>query len=271
MAKRVTVRLHASGRILDFDAGELDLTAGDQVVVESPHGGELGTVTVVRSDMEPEQVASLHPVLRRAQESDLEDATGSESKIAEARRIFMAKVAEHRLPMKLVDVARSLDGGRITFYFSSETRVDFRTLVRELASALHARIELKQVGARDQARLVGGLGPCGRPVCCAAFLTEFQPVSVRMAKKQSLALNPSKISGLCGRLMCCLRYESANYGDNGNGGQSDAEAALELEAAEEEITLDAEEKPTRASSGGGRPRRLCTGDTPGCAGCVWRT
>lgn len=271
MAKRVTVRLHGSGRILDCNPGELDLTTGDQVIVETPHGGELGTVTAVRSDIEAEQVASLRPVLRRAGESDLDNAAGNESKIAEARRIFLAKVAEHRLPMKLVDVARSLDGGRVTFYFSSETRVDFRTLVRELASALHARIELKQVGARDQARLVGGLGPCGRPVCCAAFLTEFQPVSVRMAKKQSLALNPSKISGLCGRLMCCLRYESANYGDNGAAEPSDSEAAVDLDAAEEELVLDAEEKPTPASSGGGRPRRLCTGDSPACAGCRWRT
>ncbi len=212
MPRVVGVRFRRAGKIYYFEPGELALEPGDMVVVETVRGLELGQVVVpVRDVADPEITSPLKPVVRRATADDLQGAKAGTARREEALRVARDKIAAHGLDMQLVDVEISFNGARIVFYFTAEGRVDFRELVRDLASALRARIELRQIGVRDEAKLVGGLGPCGRELCCCSFLTEFEPVSIRMAKEQNLSLNPAKISGLCGRLMCCLRYESEQY------------------------------------------------------------
>ncbi|NPV53585.1 MAG: stage 0 sporulation family protein [Firmicutes bacterium] len=212
MYEVVGVRFKKAGKIYYFDPDGIDVAAGDKVIVETSRGVEYGEVVIGPKQVREEDIVSpLKKVLREAtaeDEAQVEENKRREKKVFE---ICLQKIADHGLPMKLIDVECSFDNSKITFYFTADGRVDFRELVKDLASVFRTRIELRQIGVRDEAKMLGGLGPCGRPLCCATFLGDFEPVSIRMAKDQNLSLNPSKISGICGRLMCCLKYESDAY------------------------------------------------------------
>lgn len=214
MAEIISIRFKREGKQYYFDPNGLEIEPGMGVIVETSWGIEFGEC--VRGNchvLDTELVAPLRPVLRIATESDLETVEKNREKEKLAFSVCQEKILEHELDMKLVDVEYSFEGNKILFFFTSEGRVDFRALVKNLASIFHTRIELRQIGVRDEAKMLGGLGICGRPFCCASFLHEFQPVSIKMAKTQSLSLNPTKISGTCGRLMCCLKYEQEAYED----------------------------------------------------------
>ena len=210
----ISVRFRGRGKAYDFDPGPLTLHEGDQVVVETSKGIELGACVSEVHDLPENKVYSpLRPVLRLATQDDLRRAEQNRAREKSAFAICEERIAAHGLEMKLVDVEYSFEGNKALFFFTADGRVDFRELVKDLAATFHVRIELRQIGVRDGAKLLGGLGICGRPFCCSSFLEEFQPVSIKMAKTQSLSLNPTKISGTCGRLMCCLKYEQEAYED----------------------------------------------------------
>lgn len=212
MPRVVGVNFRRAGPVYRFDAQGLDLARGDWVVARTNRGLELARVVVPPVEVAESEVGEeLKPIVRKATEEDLRRADENAAREQEAMRVAAAKVAEHGLPMKLIEAQQTLDGSRMVIHFSAEGRVDFRALVRDLARALRTRIELHQVGVRDEAKMRGGLGHCGRPLCCATFLTNFDPVGIKMAKEQDLSLNPQKISGLCGRLMCCLSFEYGCY------------------------------------------------------------
>jgi cell fate regulator YaaT (PSP1 superfamily) len=213
MPKVISVRLGEANKLYYFDpAGFDDLQAGDRVIVDTARGRELGEVAGLPHEVPDNQiVGKLKPVLRRAEPWDLIQAENFKAKEKEALATCKSMVARAGLPMKLVRAEYSFDGTRLTFYFTSEKRVDFRSLVRDLAKTFHTRIELRQIGVRDEAKLIGGLGRCGRPLCCGTWLREFIPVSIKMAKQQDLPLNPTEISGVCSRLLCCLAYENDFY------------------------------------------------------------
>ncbi|MCF6464344.1 PSP1 domain-containing protein [Clostridium sp. Cult2] len=208
----VGVRFKKAGKIYYFDPEDLDISKDDYVVVETARGIEFGHVIVGPKEVtEAEIVPPLKRVLRVAGEEDFITHQSNRDKAQEAFGICEQKIVEHGLEMKLVDVEYTFDNNKVIFYFTADGRVDFRELVKDLAAIFRTRIELRQIGVRDEAKMIGGLGPCGKPVCCTTFLGEFEPVSIKMAKEQSLSLNPTKISGLCGRLMCCLKYEQEVY------------------------------------------------------------
>lgn len=208
----VGVRFPASSKIYYFSPGSFEICMGDGVIVETVHGQEYGVICEGPTEVAMNSlVVPLKEVLRMATQEDMDMREQGEEKVQEAKRIASEKIEEHGLDMKLVDVDFSFDGNKITFFFTSDGRVDFRALVKDLAGIFRTRIELRQIGVRDEARMVGGLGCCGREVCCRKFLKDFHPVSIKMAKEQSLSLNPTKISGICGRLMCCLQYEQSTY------------------------------------------------------------
>ena len=212
MATVIGVRFKKAGKVYYFDPNEFWPKPGENVVVETARGLELGeVVTSARTVADEQIVAPLKKVVRIATEEDVQRAETNAQREAEAFSICQEKVAKHKLEMKLVSVEYTFDNSKIIFYFTANGRVDFRDLVKDLASVFKMRIELRQIGVRDEAKMLGGLGSCGRPICCGAFLGDFQPVSIKMAKEQNLSLNPTKISGLCGRLMCCLKYEQDNY------------------------------------------------------------
>lgn len=214
MATIVGIQFQKNGKIYNYDANGLELRLNDYVVADTPHGIDLGQVAVGcrQSDSGEEAVgANLKKVIRAATEKDLQTSADNRAKEKEAYQVCQKKIAEHKLDMKLVSVEYSFDSSKALFYFTANGRVDFRSLVKDLASIFKMRIELRQIGVRDEARMLGGLGPCGRPICCGSFLADFQPVSIKMAKEQNLSLNPTKISGVCGRLMCCLKYEQDHY------------------------------------------------------------
>lgn len=209
MRNIVGVRFAPNGRTVEFDAGSLDLARGETVVVEDRQGGEVAVVSVAAAARS--RPGRLSRVLRRADERDLVSARDRDRQVAEALSYARRLVRERHLPMKVFRVEMPRGTDRATFYFSSEERVDFRDLVRDLGSRVHARIELRQVGVRDEAKMVGAIGSCGQELCCSTFLPRFAPVSIKMAKVQNLPLNPSKVTGQCGRLKCCLVYEEAMY------------------------------------------------------------
>ena len=212
MAIIVGIQFQKNGKIYNFDTNGLDLKPDDYVVADTQHGADLGQVVVGCRQVEYQDAGiQLKKVLRIATEKDLQTSSENRKKEKEAFSICQKKIAEHKLDMKLVSVEYSFDNTKAMFYFTANGRVDFRSLVKDLASVFKMRIELRQIGVRDEARMIGGLGPCGRQICCGAFLDEFQPVSIKMAKEQNLSLNPTKISGVCGRLMCCLKYEQEHY------------------------------------------------------------
>jgi cell fate regulator YaaT (PSP1 superfamily) len=209
-ATTVDVTFRTAGKVFEFDAGGLSLARGDLVVVENERGVALGTVA--RAPRPATAAADRPPkVLRKADARDVGRLEANLQREQDARRMCLSRIRERQLSMKLVQVEYLFDASKAVFYFCAEGRVDFRELVRDLAQALHTRIEMKQIGARDETKLVGGIGPCGRELCCSTWLREFQAVSVKMAKEQGLSLNPSKLSGMCGRLKCCLRYEYDTY------------------------------------------------------------
>jgi cell fate regulator YaaT (PSP1 superfamily) len=211
-ARTVDVHFRVSGRARAFDTGGLALARYDPVVVDGDRGPELGEVLGVPRPRWPSEVAVKLPrVLRIADEHDLKRADHNRLQEHTARRLFLDRARQLRLEVKLVRVDYRFDGGKAVFYFMSRQRIDFRHLVRDLAQALHTRVEMRQIGDRDETRLVGGLGPCGRELCCSSWLREFDAVSIKMAKAQDLSLNPSKLAGMCGRLKCCLRYEYETY------------------------------------------------------------
>jgi cell fate regulator YaaT (PSP1 superfamily) len=210
----VGVRFKDSGKTYHFDPRDIPLAVGDWAIVETVRGPELGRIAAPPTDMLPDQLlGELKPVLRRATQTDIDNLAHYQQYLDEALAICAEKVAEHKLPMVLVKAEYNFDGSRLTFFFTADKRVDFRTLVRDLARTFHTRIELRQVGPRDEAKLLGGIGPCGRLLCCSTFLPDFARVSIKMAKDQDLPLNPVKISGVCGRLLCCLSYEHEQYLD----------------------------------------------------------
>lgn len=208
----VGVRFRPAGRIYYFDPLNLTFTNGQYIIVETVRGLEAGRVVIAAKKIPRSDLSDpLKPVLHLATEDELRTMLSFKSKEKEALVLCHERVLQHKLPMKLVEAEYTFDGSRLTFYFTADERVDFRALVRDLAATFRTRIELRQIGARDQAKLQGGLGPCGKTLCCSSWITEFGIVSIKMAKEQGLPLNPSKISGVCGRLMCCLAYENDNY------------------------------------------------------------
>ena len=214
MTEIIGVRFKSGGKQYYFDPKGLQVALGQGVILETARGIEYGECVKANTLVPDETVVPpLRPVVRLATEEDEKTVARNREKEAKAFRICQEKIAQHGLEMKLVEVEYNFEGSKILFFFTSEGRVDFRALVKDLASTIHARIELRQIGVRDEAKMLGGLGICGRPFCCAQFLDEFQPVSIKMAKTQNLSLNPTKISGTCGRLMCCLKYEQEAYED----------------------------------------------------------
>ncbi|OGO43827.1 MAG: stage 0 sporulation family protein [Chloroflexi bacterium RBG_16_60_22] len=212
MANIVGIRFRRAGKIYYFDAGDIELQPGDYAVVKTSRGVELGHVVIAPGQvLASESQETLSPVVRKADAEDITKAEELEAKAEEALIECGKMINELNLPMKLLSAEYNLDSSRLTFLFSAEERVDFRDLVRKLTSRFKVRVELRQVGSRDEAKIIGSYGRCGRHLCCTSFLTEFTPVSIKMAKEQDLPLNPMKISGACGRLMCCLAYEGEQY------------------------------------------------------------
>jgi cell fate regulator YaaT (PSP1 superfamily) len=207
----VGIQFRANGRVADYDAGSIPLRLGDRVVAQVARGSALGIVVVPPHPVDARIARNLPRVQKRADHRELAREEANRRRAADAQRICLHRIAERRLPMKLIKTEASYDGSKMIFFFFSEDRVDFRDLVRDLAQTLHMRIEMKQIGHRDETKLIGGMGPCGRELCCSSWLREFSSVSVKMAKEQGLSLNPSKLAGMCGRLKCCLRYEYDTY------------------------------------------------------------
>src|SRR5579859_5615596 len=206
------IRFRPAGRIYYFDPQGQSFNTGQYVIVETVRGIEAGRVVIASKKIAEKDLSDpLKPVLRLATDDELRMMLSFKSKEKEVLVKCAERVAQHKLPMKLVEAEYTFDGSRLTFYFTAEERVDFRALVRDLAALFRTRIELRQIGARDQAKLQGGLGPCGKSLCCSSWIADFGVISIKMAKEQGLPLNPTKISGVCGRLMCCLAYENENY------------------------------------------------------------
>ncbi len=214
MIEYIGVRFKQVGKVYYFTPNGVDLAIGDTVIVETVRGVESGEVVLVDRQIDEHELENeIKPIIRKATKKDFDTIERNKIKEKEAFSICEEKIKKHGLIMNLVDVECTFDNGKLLFYFTAENRVDFRELVKDLASVFRTRIELRQIGVRDEAKMLGGLGICGQPFCCSRFLSEFQPVSVKMAKEQSLSLNPAKLSGSCGRLMCCLKYESEAYQD----------------------------------------------------------
>lgn len=212
MAEVISVKFKDAGRSYFFDPAGKSFNKSQNVIVETANGLAFGTVSEANHDVDDSQVVSpLKKVVRAANDADHKRIQDNIKKQDEAFKICEKKIAEHKLEMKLTQVEYSFDGSKITFFFTADGRIDFRELVKDLAAHFHTRIELRQIGVRDEARMLGGIGICGQPYCCKQFLNDFQPVSIKMAKEQGLSLNPTKISGSCGRLMCCLKYEQESY------------------------------------------------------------
>ncbi len=212
MIEVIGVRFKKAGKIYYFDPNNLNINKEDYVIVETARGIEFGQCVIgIKKIKEEDIISPLKSVLRIADADDIKKHEENKAKEEEALEICTKKIAEHNLVMKLIDVEYTFDNNKVIFYFTADGRVDFRELVKDLATIFKTRIELRQIGVRDEAKMIGGLGPCGRPLCCSSFLGDFASVSIKMAKEQNLSLNPTKISGICGRLMCCLNYEQSTY------------------------------------------------------------
>ena len=212
MAKVIGVRFRSAGKVYYFAPEDLDISQGDHVVVETARGVEYGYVVLGIKEVDDEKIVQpLKPVMRVATPEDDEKAEKNREKEKEAYKICLEKIRKHELEMKLIDAEYTFDNNKVLFYFTADGRIDFRELVKDLASVFKTRIELRQIGVRDETKILGGIGICGRPLCCHSYLADFVPVSIKMAKEQNLSLNPTKISGVCGRLMCCLKNEQETY------------------------------------------------------------
>ncbi len=243
----VGIRFKSCGKIYDFEVNGLELSKGDAVVVESELGLSIGNVVIERhlNESPPKE---LKKVLRKAAEEDLRQKADNESLEADARAYCIERIMARGLPMKLICTEVTLDRKRIIFYFAAEGRIDFRELVKDLAAKFKTRIEMRQIGVRDEAKMLGGLGICGRELCCKKFLTAFEPISIKMAKSQELALNANKLSGVCGRLMCCLSYEYSEGEDEAPRGRA---SGTVMEADEEALADVVENPPASAPEGSG--------------------
>ena len=214
MIKVIGVRFRTAGKIYFFSPGGLELKAGDKVIVETARGVEFGSVVTGIKELPDDQISQpLKPVIRIATQDDVRREAKNREKEKDAFKICQEKIRKHELQMKLIDAEYTFDNNKLLFYFTADGRIDFRELVKDLAAVFKTRIELRQIGVRDETKILGGVGICGRPLCCHSYLSEFIPVSIKMAKEQNLSLNPTKISGVCGRLMCCLKYEEETYED----------------------------------------------------------
>jgi len=212
MTRVIGVRFRPAGKIYFFAPGNLEIKTGDKVIVETARGVEFGSVVTGPKDVDDERITPpLKPVIRVATDEDIKKEAKNKEKEKEAFTICLEKIKKHGLDMKLIDAEYTFDNNKVLFYFTADGRIDFRELVKDLASVFRTRIELRQIGVRDETKIRGGIGICGRPLCCHTYLSEFAPVSIKMAKEQNLSLNPSKISGVCGRLMCCLTNEEETY------------------------------------------------------------
>lgn len=212
MTKVIGVRFRTAGKVYFFSPGNFKIQAGDKVIVETARGVEFGSVVTGVREVESEKITQpLKPVIRIATQEDIRKEAKNREKEKEAFKICQEKIRKHGLEMKLIDAEYTFDNNKVLFYFTADGRIDFRELVKDLASVFRTRIELRQIGVRDETKIRGGIGICGRPLCCHTYLTEFAPVSIKMAKEQNLSLNPTKISGVCGRLMCCLTNEEETY------------------------------------------------------------
>lgn len=217
MTKVIGVRFRQAGKIYYFSPENLNIQKGDQVIVETARGVEFGNVVCAPKEVQDEEIMQpLKPVIRIATEEDKRNEAKYREKEREAFLLCQEKIRKHELDMKLISAEYTFDGNKVLFYFTSDGRVDFRELVKDLASVFRTRIELRQIGVRDETKIRGGIGICGRPLCCHTYLSEFAPVSIKMAKEQNLSLNPTKISGVCGRLMCCLTNEEETYEELNN-------------------------------------------------------
>ena len=212
MTKVIGVRFRTAGKVYFFDPLQLEIKRGDHVIVETARGIEFGTVVAGVHEVEDDKVIQpLKPVMRIAGERDIEQEAANKEKEKEAFKICKEKILKHGLEMKLIDAEYTFDNNKVLFYFTADGRIDFRELVKDLAAVFRTRIELRQIGVRDETKILGGIGICGRELCCKSYLADFAPVSIKMAKEQNLSLNPTKISGVCGRLMCCLKNEAETY------------------------------------------------------------
>lgn len=212
MTKVVGVRFRRAGKIYYFDPGKAKMAAGSHVIVETARGIEYGTVLIAPKEVDDKAVVQpLKPVIRVATPEDDKTEQRNKEKEKEAYKICLEKIAKHKLEMKLVEAEYTFDNNKLLFYFTADGRIDFRELVKDLAAVFRTRIELRQIGVRDETKILGGIGICGRELCCKSYLADFAPVSIKMAKEQNLSLNPTKISGVCGRLMCCLKHEEETY------------------------------------------------------------
>lgn len=214
MVTVIGIRFKKAGKIYYFDPVDIDINKGEYAIVETARGVEFGECVIGKKQIPEEKIiAPLKNVIRKADDEDIKKHKDNKERQQEAFNICMEKIKEHKLNMKLIDVEYTFDNNKIIFYFTADGRVDFRELVKDLATIFRTRIELRQIGVRDESKMIGGLGTCGRSMCCSSFLGDFAPVSIKMAKEQNLSLNPTKISGICGRLMCCLNYEQETYED----------------------------------------------------------
>lgn len=212
MVEVIGVRFRDTGKIYFFNPLSIQVEAGDFVIVETARGMEYGKVVYGRREIDEKKMAMpIKPIIRKATEADAERDRRNKEKCKEAFNICLEKIAKHKLEMKLIEAEYTFDNNKVLFYFTADGRIDFRELVKDLAAVFKTRIELRQIGVRDETKIVGGIGICGRELCCHSYLSDFAPVSIKMAKEQSLSLNPTKISGVCGRLMCCLNHEEATY------------------------------------------------------------
>ena len=239
MVEIVGVGFMKAGKTYYFDPRGEKYELGDMVIVETARGMELGHILIANREIdESELVAELKPIERKAEDKDLKRYHENLEKRDDALKVCAEKIEKHELDMKLIDVEFMIDGAKIVFYFSADGRVDFRELAKDLASHFHTRIELRQIGVRDEARMLGGIGICGRPLCCSKWLNDFHPVSIKMAKQQNLSLNPSKISGSCGRLMCCLNFEDKTYKELRKGMPKDNERVETPEGLAKVVKVD---------------------------------
>ena len=232
MLKITGIRFKRAGKVYYFDPGDLELSVGQKAIVETVRGVEMGDVVISSKMVEEGSVVQpLKRIIRIATPEDLKHTEDNAAREPRALEVCHEKIKMHNLPMKLVGAEYTFDNSKVIFYFTAEGRVDFRELVKDLASVFKMRIELRQIGVRDEAKLVGGLGPCGLPMCCTTWLGDFNPVSIKMAKEQNLSLNPAKISGICGRLMCCLKYESGMYDEASAADSAETDAPYPMRAA----------------------------------------
>lgn len=276
MARVVGVRFKKACKVYDFESDALELSPGDTVIVEVERGLGMGTVVYTPREVDPATLTRpLKKIVRKADPVDEERQGFNNEREIEAFRICKERIIKYNLPMKLIRVEYLFDSSKAIFYFTSDTRVDFRELVKDLAATFHTRIEMRQIGVRDEAKMIGGLGPCGRELCCSGFLADFEPVTIKMAKDQNLALNPVKISGICGRLMCCLSYEHGFYqSERKKEKEREKEMAARGEVPAEGQPSGGKEREQRGGARGDRGRDRKDRGRPGapqkehgCGGC----